>query len=145
MTIKGTLAIKPSVRPSCHFEISHVPSCTHRPSLTEYIQIQKVSIHTKGYTCRDTNSLLTKTPRLFRFEQEPHISTSKRAIFLSGCHKVITLSFCRKKRNTLKEEVKLETANEWKSVTEGNVTHAAPSEQVACYRLTDTAPTVSQK
>lgn len=31
------------------------------------------------------------------------------------------------------------------SVTEGNVTHAAPSEQVACYRLTDTAPTVSQK
>lgn len=76
-------------------------------------QISKVSIHTKGYTCRDINSFLTKTPDssppdkipTFQLQNEP---------FLWGCHKVITLSFRWKKRNILKEEVKLETANEWK-------------------------------
>lgn len=142
---RSSMTINQSIKPSSHFQILHVPSHTHHLSLTEYtLNFQTFHTHKGLYTHRDTSSFLTKTPDSSSPDKKPTFQLQNRP-FLSCCHKVITPCFSQRKRNILKEEVKLETANEWKSVPERNVTHAAPSEQVACYRLTDTAPTVSLK
>lgn len=108
-------------------------------------QISKLSIHTMGYTCWDTNPFLTKIPRLFPSWQGPPISTSKTGLFF--CQPVTKSSHPALVRE---REIYWKRRWNWKqqmseSVTERNLTHAVSSEQVVCCRLTDTAPTVSSE
>lgn len=115
---KPASAIKPSVTPFFNFPC--FPPSAHHLSLLACIAHVQTHTHTQTYMQRHTYRLIPhKDPPLCPPWQEPHISTSKWGRFFCGAvTKSSHSGLVRVNRNRLREEVKLKTENERKSVTE---------------------------